>query len=117
MTRAPEAGSDPAPPGLSLPSGTVSDEDLMLARDLARGAARGLVRVVATPASRAGLVAAVGTAALMARAGARPLLSVSVAVLAGVTAEKLYKMAEDVHDTALAQGAYLKKLSGAAGEV
>jgi hypothetical protein len=110
MTSAPEADSVPAPPRrmLLLP-GTVDDEDLELARDLARGAVSGLVRIVATPASRAGLVTAVGTAAVMARAGARPLLSVAVALLAGVTAEKLYEMAEDIRETSVLQRAYLNE--------
>lgn len=85
--------------------------------DLARAMARQLAEDLRTPSGRAGFGTTMVTTLLLARMRMPALAAISLGVMAGLTAEKLYVMFEDVHDTALAQRAYLERLTDEAGEV
>lgn len=77
--------------------------------EIASAAVRSLVRDLQNPAARAGACASLLTAALLARSGARAIVAVPIALMMGLTVEKLYEMAEDIHEVSLAQQEYLRK--------
>jgi hypothetical protein len=92
--------------------------------ELASGVVRSIVKDLRDPASRAGLCTSLLVTAMLARSGARAIVAIPIGVMAGLTAERLYQMAEDVHDTAIAQREYLElqgriaeEKHNAAGEV
>lgn len=69
------------------------------------------------PAYRAGFGAALLTTAIFARMGARPGVVIFTALMVGAAVERLYGMAEDIHETSLAQRDYLRALADkAAGD-
>lgn len=93
---------------LRLPRGEVLPE-------LAGGLVRQLMADVRRPSWRAGFASSVAMAALLKRAGARPGLAFLACAAAWLATERLYEMAEDVHQAALAQRAHLAGGEDAAG--
>ena len=76
--------------------------------DLAGSVVRSIIEDFRKPSARAGFCVATLVTVMLARAGARPFSAIPIAIMAGLTAERLYQMAEDVHDTAIAQREYLE---------
>jgi hypothetical protein len=92
------------------------------AGELAHTAADGIIDAFRRPEFRAGLAVALVTTAFLARGRMRPGPAIAIAMLAGNAAERLYGMAGDIHETAVAQREHLAVLSaraaaGAPGKV
>lgn len=85
--------------------------------DLAAKVMRGMVADFKRPEYRAGFGAGLIVTLLLERQGMRALPAIFLGALTAVSVERLYVMAEDIHETALAQRAYLERQSGAAGKV
>ena len=83
-----------------------------MAGSIAHTVAGKLVDSFQRPSFRAGVAGATVTGALCMRAGMRPAATFLVMLLAYSSAEQLWRMAEDIHETSIAQRAYLEKLAG-----
>lgn len=95
---------------VSLPDGDALPE-------LARSAVKGVLSNLSRPSYRAGLGSSLLFTVFLAKNHVRPTIAIPLAVMLGATVEKLYEMAEDVHETALAQRTYLERLTGEAGDL
>lgn len=77
--------------------------------ELARSFAGQLARAVARPSFRAGVVVSTVTGAVCMRSGMRPWVAFAFMMAAHASGERLYQMAEDIHETAVVQRAYLNE--------
>lgn len=82
---------------------------LLDGQDLARSLAGHAVELLSRPSFRAGIVGSAAIGALCARAGMRPVPALVLMMVAHTAAERLWEMAEDIHETAVAQREYLKQ--------
>ena len=80
-------------------------------RDIANEFVASFTEGMSQPATRAGFISSMLTSMLCARARLGFLPSVAIAVMVGVSVEHLYGMAEDIHETAVAQQDYLAALT------
>ena len=89
--------------------------------DLAAKVVRDMVADFKRPEYRAGFVAGMVVSGILMRQGMRMLPACFIGALGAVSVEKLYVMAADVHETAIAQREYLEQIAegkhSAAGQV
>jgi hypothetical protein len=76
--------------------------------EMAQKVTKAAVAVFSKPSARAGLGASMLFGLVLVRAGLRPFPAALLGVAFGTTVERLYQMAEDVHETAIAQREYLE---------
>lgn len=78
-------------------------------QDLARSLAGHAAELLSRPSFRAGIIGSAAIGALCARAGMRPVPALVLMMIAHTTAERLYEMAEDIHQAAVAQQEYQRE--------
>jgi hypothetical protein len=78
-------------------------------RELARTFAGTAVDMLSRPSFRAGIIGSAVVGALCSRAGMRPAPALVLMIIAHGAAERLWDMAEDIHETAVAQRDHLAK--------
>lgn len=82
-------------------------------RAIAHGAVDSFIEDWSRPAYRAAFAVSSVSAIIVMRLGASMLQAIIIGALVHVSAERLYEMAEDIHETALAQKAYLERSANA----